>query len=119
MSMADACAISSFDTYATFPSGLSTTSSGSRFAGIVPVILPRGDVYGPLVGAQRHATRAMAHRDGGDNGVGARCDDRDSVGELIADVQQRLSRARAERAREDEECSQGSGPLASRPGQWK
>src|SRR5882762_7814907 len=85
----------------------------------VYVVLAQGDVHGPLVGAQRHATRAIAHRDGRDHGVGARGDDGDGIGEFVADVELRLTRACAEGAREHEECGQGGeAPPASGLGQW-
>src|SRR2546422_6156103 len=75
--------------------------------------------HGPPVRAQRHPARTLAYRDRGDDGVGARRNDGDGIGNFIADVEQRLPRARAERAEQDEECGEGGGaPPASRLGQW-
>src|SRR5437016_4730526 len=81
--------------------------------------LAQGDVHRPPVRAQRHPARTLAYRDRGDDGVGARRDDGDSIGDFIADVEQRPPRARAERAEQDEGHGEGGGaPPASRLGQW-
>jgi len=101
------------------PSGLSTTSSGSRFAGIVRVILParhvhdtegvvlpQGHVHCSLVGAQRHAARALAHRMVATTAL-VRGETTAMVLGISLLTYSRGSREPRERTREDEECGKG------------
>src|ERR1051325_10987148 len=73
------------------------------------VVLPERDVDGAPVRARGQAPGALPHGDRRDHVVGLRRDDREGVGDLVADVQHRAGGARRQGQADREQEGEGRG----------